>query len=65
MDPKHVEKIIKDHHKGNQTGLISLLEEIQAKYSYLPEEALRMVAQRRGVLWLTFTESRHSIEPSA
>jgi NADH:ubiquinone oxidoreductase subunit E len=48
MDPKQIDKIIEDHHKGNQTGLISLLEEIQAKYSYLPEEALRMVAQKTG-----------------
>src|SRR5512139_3566393 len=48
MNPEHIEKIIEDHHKGNQTGLISLLEEIQAKYSYLPEEALRMVAQKTG-----------------
>lgn len=48
MNPKHIEKIIEDHHKGNQTGLISLLEEIQAKYSYLPEEALRIISQKMG-----------------
>src|SRR4030043_1386424 len=48
MNPKHIEKIIEDHHNGNQTSLISLLEEIQAKYSYLPEEALRIVAQKMG-----------------
>jgi NADH-quinone oxidoreductase subunit E len=46
MNPKHIQKIIEDHHNGNQTGLISILEEIQAQYSYLPEEALRMVAQK-------------------
>ena len=29
-------------------GLISILEEIQAKYSYLPEDALRAVAEETG-----------------
>lgn len=29
-------------------GLISILEEIQSKYSYLPEEALRKVAEESG-----------------
>lgn len=29
-------------------GLISILEEIQAKYSYLPENALRKVAEKTG-----------------
>jgi NADH-quinone oxidoreductase subunit E len=48
MNPRQIEKIIEDHAKGNQTGLISLLEEIQAKYSYLPEEALRIVSQKMG-----------------
>jgi NADH:ubiquinone oxidoreductase subunit E len=48
MNPKQIEKIIDDHHSGNQTGLISLLEEIQDKYSYLPEEALRIVSQKTG-----------------
>jgi NADH:ubiquinone oxidoreductase subunit E len=48
MNPKQIEKIIDGHHNGNQTGLISLLEEIQAKYSYLPEEALRIVSQKTG-----------------
>jgi NADH-quinone oxidoreductase subunit E len=48
MNPKQIEKIIDDHHNGNQAGLITLLEEIQAKYSYLPEEALRIVSQKTG-----------------
>ena len=46
MNPEHIQKIIEDHLNGNQTGLISILEEIQAKYSYLPEEALRIIAQK-------------------
>ncbi|MDH4264278.1 MAG: NAD(P)H-dependent oxidoreductase subunit E [Deltaproteobacteria bacterium] len=48
MNPEHIEKIIEDHRGGNQTGLISILEEIQAKYSFLPKEALRIVAQKMG-----------------
>jgi NADH-quinone oxidoreductase subunit E len=48
MNPKQIEKIIDDHHNGNQIGLISLLEEIQTKYSYLPEEALRIISQKTG-----------------
>ena len=31
-----------ESHRGERGGLISILEEIQAKYSYLPEEALRL-----------------------
>jgi len=32
----------------DQTGLIAILEDLQAKYGYLPEEALRDVAQKTG-----------------
>ena len=39
---------ILDKHEGDQGGLISILEEIQAKYSYLPEEALKAVAEATG-----------------
>jgi NADH-quinone oxidoreductase subunit E len=46
MNPEHIQKIIEDHYNGDQTGLISILEEIQAKYSYLPEEALKIVAKK-------------------
>ena len=35
---------ILDKHEGDRGGLISILEEIQAKYSYLPAEALKLVA---------------------
>ena len=37
--------IKKDNRKA---GLISILEEIQAKFTYLPEEALRLVAKEKG-----------------
>ena len=36
---------ILDKHKGDGGGLISILEDIQAKYSYLPAEALKLVAE--------------------
>ena len=39
---------IVDKHEGDRGGLISILEEIQAKYSYLPAEALRAVADATG-----------------
>ena len=37
-----------DKHDGSRGGLISILEDIQAKFSYLPAEALKMVADRTG-----------------
>ena len=37
-----------DRHSEAPGGLISILAEIQAKYGYLPEEALREVAERTG-----------------
>lgn len=46
MNPEHILKIIEDHSDGNQKGLISILEEIQAKYSYLSEEVLKIVAKK-------------------
>ena len=39
---------IVDKHRGERGELIAVLEEIQAKYSYLPEEALRVVAEETG-----------------
>ena len=39
---------ILDKHKSDGGGLISILEEIQAKYSYLPKEAIKLVAQKTG-----------------
>jgi len=37
-----------DKHRGQGDGLISVLEEIQSKYSYLPADALKLVAERTG-----------------
>ncbi len=46
MGPDHITNIVR---KGEgKTPIISILEEIQDKYAYLPEEALRLVAQETG-----------------
>jgi NADH-quinone oxidoreductase subunit E len=37
-----------DKHRDQRGGLISILEGIQAKFGYLPESALRLVADRTG-----------------
>src|SRR4030043_370034 len=47
MNPHTIRKILETH-RGERGELIAILEEIQAKYSYLPEEALRIVAQKTG-----------------
>ena len=39
---------ILDKHRDARGGLISILEEIQAKYGYLPTEALKAVADQSG-----------------
>ena len=45
FDPAQVAKII-DMQEQVHGGLISILEDIQLHYGYLPEEALRLVAQK-------------------
>jgi NADH-quinone oxidoreductase subunit E len=47
MNPEHILRIL-ENHRDNKGGLISILEDIQAQFGYLPEEALRMVAQSTG-----------------
>ncbi len=37
-----------DRHRGERGELIAILEEIQGKYSYLPEESLRAVSEKTG-----------------
>jgi NADH:ubiquinone oxidoreductase subunit E len=39
---------IVERHRSEQGGLISILQDIQAKYSYLPSDALRIVAEETG-----------------
>ncbi len=47
MKPEHILSVL-ENHRGKLGALISILEDIQVKYSYLPEEALRIVAQKTG-----------------
>lgn len=47
MDTKNILDIIKKHNK-NKVSLISILEEIQGAYTYLPEKALRLLAKETG-----------------
>jgi len=46
-DLKHVLAIL-DKHAEDGHGLIAILEEIQRRYGYLPEKALRTVGERTG-----------------
>ena len=47
MKTQEIQTIV-EKHAGQRGELISILEEIQAKYSYLPEDALRTVAEETG-----------------
>jgi NADH-quinone oxidoreductase subunit E len=47
MKTQEVESII-GRHAEDQGGLIAILEEIQSRFGYLPEEALRRVAEKTG-----------------
>ncbi len=47
MEPEDVSEIL-ENDVFKRGGLISILEEIQSKYSYLPEKALRQVAEKTG-----------------
>ena len=47
MRVEEIQEIVESHH-GHRGELISILEDIQSRYSYLPEEALRAVADKTG-----------------
>ena len=47
MNPEHIMRIV-EKHSEDRGGLISTLGDIQSKYGYLPEDALRIVAKRTG-----------------
>jgi len=47
VDLSHVEKILAKYN-NDRAELLSILEEVQADYGYLPQNALRMVAERTG-----------------
>src|SRR5512135_194293 len=46
MNTEYILDIVKKHR--GRSRIITVLEEIQKKYSYLPEEALRIVSQATG-----------------
>ena len=45
MNPNPVDLIV-DKYQEKRTALISILHDVQDRYKYLPEEALKMVASR-------------------
>ncbi len=47
MKPDEVVTIV-NKYKGKRGGMISILEEVQSKYGYLPEDGLRVVAETTG-----------------
>ncbi|MCJ7728412.1 MAG: NAD(P)H-dependent oxidoreductase subunit E [Sedimentisphaerales bacterium] len=47
VDSKDILRILEKHSK-DRGGLIAILEEIQAEYSYLPEKSLRIVSDKTG-----------------
>jgi NADH-quinone oxidoreductase subunit E len=47
INPEGIFQIV-DRHNHSQGALISILEDIQAEYNYLPEAALKIVANRTG-----------------
>ncbi len=47
MRLEEIQEVI-DRHQGRRGELIGILEDIQAKYSYLPEDALRFVSEKTG-----------------
>ncbi len=47
MSPENVSGIV-EKHSEDRGGLISILQEIQARYGYLPADALRIVANKTG-----------------
>jgi len=47
MNPEDVFRIV-DRHNGRRGAVISILEDVQAAYNYLPEAALKIVASQTG-----------------
>ena len=45
FDPKFIEKII-NHYHCDKTNLLAILADIQAKYNWLPPQALKLVAEK-------------------
>jgi len=52
IDVSAVEKIIEDF-PGGEESLISIMHAIQAQFGYVPEEALKMVSQKKDIFMST------------
>ena len=52
VDSKAVEKII-DAFPGGQESIMSMLHAIQTQFGYVPEAALRMISQKKGIFLST------------
>lgn len=47
MDPDEIRRIV-EKHKKKREGLISILDDIQSQYNYLPQDALKIVSKNTG-----------------
>ena len=47
MNPENIIRIV-DKHNNRRGAVISILEDIQAEYNHLPQDALRIVAKKTG-----------------
>lgn len=45
LNPEHLTRIV-NKHNGKRGAIIAILEDIQAEYNYLPQEALEFVAEK-------------------
>lgn len=48
INEQEIQNIFQKHSGNHQGGLISILEDIQNKYGYLPKNALKMVSSKTG-----------------
>lgn len=49
FDVSEIEELLEDGKDGGDRSLMAVLEEIQARYRYLPKDALILVSERLGV----------------
>lgn len=47
MNPQEIHKIL-EKHDLHRDGIISILEDVQSRYGYLPEDALKIIADETG-----------------
>ena len=50
MATESITRIV-DEHTRSRGGLMAILQEIQARYRYLPADALKAVAERPAARW--------------